>query len=149
MKRGPKKGNIPWNKGKKGIMPSHAGFQKGHGVLGDKKSYKLRAKKISKALKVFFSDKDCGQEKSHSWKGKKAGYHAFHVWMRTYYGSANKCENSDCVYPRTNRNYKTIYKPKAFHWALIHGREHDHIRENYWMLCASCHAKYDGIRGRN
>lgn len=143
MKRGPKKGNIPWNKGKKGIMPSHAGFQKGHGKLRDDKSYEKSTKKISVSLIKYFSDKDMSNENSRSWKGEKAGYFAFHEWIRKYYGRANKCEKPNCKYPRTNKRGQTIYKPKSFQWALIHGKEHGHIRENYMMLCASCHKKYD------
>lgn len=70
-----------------------------------------------------------------NWKGKKAGYYAFHQWLKTNYGKANKCENKDCLRKKTKR----------YEWALLKGKKHDHKRKNYWMLCKSCHSKYDGI----
>lgn len=145
MTRGAKKGSIPWNKGKSGVMPSHAGFQKGHGKLRDNESYEKAREKLSISLRKWFSGKDVKQEKSNAWKGEKAGYFAFHEWLRVNFGSADKCEMPGCTYPRKNRAQRVIYKPKGFHWSLIHGNEHGHFRENYWMLCHSCHALYDRI----
>lgn len=66
------------------------------------------------------------------WKGKNAGYHAFHMWLRKYYGKADKCENNECT-----------KKSKRFEYALIKNKRHAHNRKNYIMLCSSCHKKYD------
>ena len=82
-------------------------------------------------------------ERHHEWKGDKAGYTAFHQWLRRKFGKATMCDNPDCHYPRRNRNNQILYKPKRFEWSLIHGKKHDHKRENYWQLCKSCHVKYD------
>lgn len=67
-----------------------------------------------------------------NWKGGNASYSAFHTWLKINFGKANKCEGDDC---RQNSN--------KFDYALIHGKEHDHKRENYIMLCRSCHVRYD------
>lgn len=71
---------------------------------------------------------------SPAWKGEEAGYFAFHEWLRSYYGKAYHCENPECD-----------GKSKRFEWSLLRGKEHGHIRENYWQLCKSCHTKYDEI----
>jgi hypothetical protein len=83
-------------------------------------------------------------EKHHQWKGKKASYFAKHMWIQRKYGKADRCENPDCVYPRWSTDGKRYMKaPKMFNYALIHGCEHDHNRDNYWRLCVSCHRNYD------
>ena len=71
-------------------------------------------------------------EKSGMWKGDNAGYFTIHNWLKRHYGKANKCESSDC---------KKI--SNRFHWALIKGKSYIHKRENFWMLCQSCHTLYD------
>lgn len=57
---------------------------------------------------------------------------ASHYWLRAFYGKANKCECETCN-----------HKSKVFDWALIHEKEYDCKRENFIMLCRSCHVKYD------
>ena len=71
-------------------------------------------------------------EKHYLWKGKEASYFAFHDWLRRHHGKANKCESPSCR-----------GKSKRFEYALLKGKEHGHSRENYWMLCKSCHVTYD------
>ena len=75
-------------------------------------------------------------EKHGSWKGDKAGYFTIHSWLRRHYGAADKCENPNC---------KKV--SNGFHWALIKKKRYVHKRENFWMLCASCHALYDEFKG--
>lgn len=82
-------------------------------------------------------------EKHGNWKGVEASYFAFHQWLRTHFGNANKCENSTCFYPRKNAARSIVKAPKRFDWALIKGKEYDHKRENFIQLCPSCHKKYD------
>jgi len=71
-------------------------------------------------------------EQSRNWKGDKAGYVALHMWIVKNYGNANCCENVDCK----SKN------PKRFEWANISG-EYKRDREDYIMLCPSCHRKKD------
>jgi hypothetical protein len=68
----------------------------------------------------------------YNWRGSKATYPAFHCWLRSNFGSANKCENPNCL--GISKNYD---------WALIHGKTYDHIKDNFIQLCRSCHVKYD------
>lgn len=74
-------------------------------------------------------------ENHFAWKGDEADYFTIHSWLKRHFGVANKCENLECK-KTSNR----------FHWALIKGKTYIHKRENFWMLCASCHAIYDGFR---
>lgn len=55
-----------------------------------------------------------------------------HTWLRRKFGSANKCENPLCT-----------GKSKYFHWSLIKGKLYERNRDNFQMLCASCHVSYD------
>lgn len=71
-------------------------------------------------------------EKNNQWKGEKAGYGPLHRWLRVKYGKPNKCESENC---------KKI--SIRFSYALIKGREYSRNREDYKMLCQSCHSKYD------
>jgi len=59
-------------------------------------------------------------------------YWSVHSWLRKTFGKANKCESAECK--GTSKN---------FEWALIKGKEYHKVRENYMMLCISCHRKYD------
>lgn len=71
--------------------------------------------------------------KSHyEWKGEKASLSAIHIWLHKNYGKAYKCESKKC-----NR------KSKRFEWAKIKGKKYAHNRDNFMMLCRSCHALYD------
>jgi len=62
-----------------------------------------------------------------------------HMWLRKNFGDANKCENLHCY-------YVDIYgfKPR-YEWSLLRGKKYEKKRENFWMLCKSCHFKYDLI----
>lgn len=86
------------------------------------------------------------------WKGDKAGYGSVHDWIKSQLGSATKCENPECVYPRPTRN-KTLTKPKVFDWALKKGRKYtDRQVDSFIQLCRSCHQRYDfqeRLRERN
>ena len=62
-------------------------------------------------------------------------YRKLHHWLVNNYGYANKCESVDC-----NHN-----NPKRFEWALIYGKNYEYNRENFIMLCPSCHRKYDAL----
>lgn len=113
----------------KGKVPTH---------LHNKENYK----KIGDALRGVPLPR-IQNEKHGEWKGINASYFAKHAWLARKYGKANKCEYIHCKYPRKTSNNKILLAPKIYNWALIHGKEHDHKRENYMMLCCSCHSRYD------
>jgi hypothetical protein len=69
---------------------------------------------------------------NHGWLGEDAKYQAKHVWIRRHYGRADRCENLDCTYKN----------PKLYHWANLSGEYHRE-RDDYVMLCPSCHKKMD------
>ncbi len=73
-------------------------------------------------------------KKYNEWK-EKISYAGIHIWLKTNFGKANKCENKQCK----------IKSPKRYEWALIHGQKHARKRENYKMLCTNCHKHYDKI----
>ena len=60
-------------------------------------------------------------------------YFKVHAWLGYKYGRANKCEMGDCK----------SKSPRRFEWALITGMECVKDRNNFIMLCPSCHRKYD------
>lgn len=55
-----------------------------------------------------------------------------HYWIRHNYGSADRCQGEDC---RKISN--------KFDYALIDGKAYERKRENFLMLCKSCHRRYD------
>ena len=59
-------------------------------------------------------------------------YHRIHAWIKRNYGKANKCESSNCKKIST-----------SYHWALKKGFNYEKARENFIMLCQSCHKIYD------
>lgn len=81
--------------------------------------------------------------KSPFWKGNKASYGSVHDWIKARFGSAIKCENPNCVYPRKTKN-GTLEAPKGFDWALKKGRSYtDRKEDSFMQLCRSCHQRYD------
>lgn len=60
-------------------------------------------------------------------------YIQIHTWIVRTFGKATKCENKKCSYKN----------PKRYEWALKKGCEYCRKRENFIMLCPSCHRKYD------
>jgi hypothetical protein len=71
-------------------------------------------------------------ENHPAWKGKKVGYAGLHLWLKRNFGKAIKCKNINCKYPKGK-----------FEWALKKDCEYERKRENFFMLCQSCHKKYD------
>lgn len=59
-------------------------------------------------------------------------YQAIHYWLKKVYGKANKCEGSNCL--GLSQNYQ---------WAKKSGVGYDFKRNNFHMLCRSCHTKQD------
>ncbi len=73
--------------------------------------------------------------KRYNWKQDTASHSAYHHWLKCNFGKAYKCENPNCPKKPTKR----------YEWSLLKGKNYNHLRENYWMLCVSCHRIYDGI----
>ncbi len=67
-------------------------------------------------------------------KNPSTRYNVIHTWLGNRFGKASRCENLACAYPR---------KPKLFQYALLAGKKYEHKRDNFVMLCPSCHRKYD------
>lgn len=62
-----------------------------------------------------------------------AEYFRIHNWISYHHGKATKCENEKCK----------SGSPKRFEWALLKGNDYKRDRNNFIMLCPSCHRKYD------
>jgi len=65
-------------------------------------------------------------------KIKNTHYNSVHKWLFYKYGNANKCESNEC-----------LERSKQYDWSLIHGKELTRDRNNFRMLCRSCHTRYD------
>lgn len=111
-------------------------FKKGKFV--SKKNWENRVKFCSTKCK-FEAQKKWKKGKSHHWKGDKASYSAVHYWLFHNFGKADRCENRDSKI----FDFECSNKCDKYHWALKKGYQHVHNRNNYYMLCISCHWKYD------
>ena len=67
---------------------------------------------------------------SNAWKGEKAGYHAVHIWLSKHHNKGDSCEH--CKTTTASR----------LEWANISG-EYKRERDDYMVLCPSCHRLYD------
>lgn len=93
--------------------------------------------KMSKARKgIIFGDK------IWNWKGDDVSYAGLHMWVKRKFGKPNKCENSFCKYPRFDAKGRIMVKPKRYEWANK-SRKYIRIREDWIMLCVSCHRRFD------
>lgn len=122
------------------------GFQKGHGALRTKESYRNPdvRERISQATTQYMSvmENRLLQEKNPKWRGDDAGKEAVSLWMTAHYGRPKKCEYDGCTYPRKNRAGVVLRKPNMIFWALRYGCKHGHHRENYIGVCVSCYRKF-------
>jgi len=80
----------------------------------------------------FCSSKCSNEAHANNRKLRGGGYSSIHKWLKRRYGKAFRCED-----PRCN-GITNLYE-----WALIKGKNYRHKRENFIMLCKSCHRKYD------
>jgi len=70
-------------------------------------------------------------EKHYNWKGDKVSYRTLHNWIVKNYGKTNRCEICDGR------------KAKMFDWHNLSGN-YKRERDDWQMLCRSCHMKIDG-----
>lgn len=66
------------------------------------------------------------------WKQTNLSYAGIHKWLQRDFGSPTECQNSDCLEVSV-----------SFQWAKLRNMKYERTRENYVMLCASCHQSYD------
>lgn len=92
----------------------------------------MKLKEDLKTLKRNKHMKYTSKTKCKHRKLRGGGLSAIHKWLRNHYGKANRCEMKDCQ-----------SKTSLYEWALKKGKEYKHKRDNYLMLCKSCHRKYD------
>lgn len=97
-------------------------------IKGSKHSDESK-KKISASLR------DMTAEQARRWKGQQAGYHAIHIWLSKHYTKGDHCE--ECLTAEFSR----------LEWANISGEYHRE-REDYKVLCPSCHRKFDIRRAK-
>jgi hypothetical protein len=110
-----KKGLIPWNKGKKGLMPTP--WNKG-------------IKGIHLSSKTEFKKGQLVNEKNFQWKGEDVGYGNLHSWIKRKLGKAKKCEQCGSTTRVQWANVSHLYKRDL---------------DDYVQLCNWCHFKHDGI----
>lgn len=79
------------------------------------------------------------KKKNFNWKGDNIKYSGIHFWLRRRYGRANLCENRE----NNILNFRCSNNSNHYDWALIKGKEYKRNRNNFMMLCHSCHLKYD------
>ena len=61
-------------------------------------------------------------------------YDSPHKWLTYHHGKAVKCENTNCE--NTSKTYQ---------WALLKGKKHAKVKENYQQMCRQCHSRYDKV----
>lgn len=93
--------------------------------------FKKGDKPWNNGLKGFMSG-----EQNKMWKGDRVGYGALHDWLRLHYGKASHCEFCGTSGNPRGRRWN-------IEWALRKGMSYERKIENYIMLCAKCHTKYD------
>lgn len=71
---------------------------------------------------------------NNQWQGNNLSYKGVHRWLGRIFGKANKCENPNC-----------LKVSNFFDWSLLKGKQYLRKRDNFWMLCRSCHKIYDHI----
>ena len=68
-----------------------------------------------------------------NWK-ENVSYKGLHQWLTKTYGKPIECDNQNC-----------LKKSNLYDWALLRGKKYEKKRENFVILCKSCHNTYDRI----
>ncbi len=69
------------------------------------------------------------QERNSNWKANSTNYQTIHTWLQVNF-EKKECENCRVT-------------DKKLDWALVTGKKYERKRENFKVLCRSCHLKYD------
>jgi len=94
----------------------------------------LSRKKASVRFIKYANSKAHKGEGNPQWKGDEAKVSAIHNWLARHF-TKEKCSKCDSV--------------KTLDWALKTGKKYSHNKNNFLVLCRSCHFIYDyksGIR---
>lgn len=91
--------------------------------------YKIFKRIVDKNRKSYYCSVECY---SRGRLINKPTYSALHSWLRKHFGKAYKCEQLNC-----------LKISQSFQYSLIKDKEYTRNRDNFRMLCASCHVKYD------
>ena len=100
---------------------------------GNTKSCKCLAGEHGRRFLLEYANSDLHKREGNpSWKGDKAKYSSFHIYLQ--------------------RNYKKVFcvhckSVKNLDFALITDKNYSHNIEDYLVLCRSCHMKYDNESG--
>ena len=73
-------------------------------------------------------------ENNPEWKGDNVGYIALHQWLRRHFEWSSECENCG--------------RRKSLQLSNKTG-QYTREKEDWWILCASCHQKYDHQRRKD
>lgn len=120
------KGSIPWNKGKKNVLSDTSRHLMSIAKLGKPRNGNPEKWKHNENFKQ--KRKGIGNP---YWKGNKVGIHSLHSWIRLNYVKIKKCELCDTE--RENTFYDWSNKDHKY----------SRNRNDWWVLCRSCHMKYD------
>ena len=90
-----------------------------------------KGKVLSEITKKKIGDAHKG-EKNYNWQGDKISTGRIHRWLSENFGKADHCENPNCE-----------HKSETYHWANTNNHKYRRRREDFMMLCAKCHSKYD------
>lgn len=73
------------------------------------------------------------EDKIGTWKGDEVGYSGLHMWIKSKYGKANRCDFLEV---------KNHSKTAIFHWANLSGKYMRNI-DDWAQLCVKCHFRFD------
>jgi hypothetical protein len=74
------------------------------------------------------------RERNSNWKKDSTNYQTIHSWLQKNF-EKKECEECGVT-------------EKKLDWALLKGRKYLRKRENFKVLCRSCHLKYDCTKRR-
>lgn len=78
-------------------------------------------------------------KENHPRWNKKPTYIGIHGWLHWNYGKATQCDNREKQFLFFNCSEKS----NNYQWANNHEKPYERDKNNFFMLCRSCHAKYD------
>jgi hypothetical protein len=138
---------IPWNRGRKGVMPEpwNKGL-KGYNAGEKSPSWKGGLKKCLECDKKLSRNpgksqlcwncfiKNRKEHEQSNWKGNDVGYYGLHDWIKRKKGTPQKCDKCGDI---SNRKYE---------WANKTGK-YKRVLSDWMRVCTPCHRRYDYKNG--